>query len=104
MNFTVEMNSRQVILGANGAGKTTFLNLLVGKLSITEGVYYKNQRVRFGLFTQHHIDQLNLMQTPLEQMQSSFPGNPQEKYRGHLSSFGLVGEHQLRPQYLLSGG
>lgn len=104
INFNVEMESRQAIVGANGVGKTTLLNLLIEKLRITHGDYYRNQRTRVGLFTQHHIDQLNLMLTPLDQLAFSFPGQTVEKYRAHLSSFGLVGQHQLRPQYLLSGG
>ncbi len=33
-----------------------------------------------------------------------FPGNSQETYRGHLSSFGISGNLALRPIYLLSGG
>jgi ATP-binding cassette subfamily F protein 3 len=68
INFTVEMESRIAIVGANGVGKTTLLNLLIDKLKITQGDYIRNQRVRVGLFTQHHIDQLNLMLSALEQL------------------------------------
>jgi len=51
LNFFVDMESRMAILGANGAGKSTFLNLLVDKLTLTEGNYYKNARSRVAIFT-----------------------------------------------------
>lgn len=104
LNFFVEMESRIAIVGANGVGKSTLLNLLVEQLKLTEGNYYRNQRLRVSMFTQHHVEQLNLMLSPLEQLMYSFPGASGETYRSHLSSFGLNGNLQLRPQYLLSGG
>jgi|APCry1669189241_1035207.scaffolds.fasta_scaffold383626_1 ATP-binding cassette subfamily F protein 3 len=45
------MDSRIAILGANGAGKSTLLGILVEKLKLTEGEYYKNARMRISLFT-----------------------------------------------------
>lgn len=104
INFFVEMESRMAIVGANGVGKSTLLNLLVEQLKLTEGNYYRNQRLRVSIFTQHHVEQLNLMLSPLEQLMMSHPGASSETYRSHLSSFGLSGNLQLRPQYLLSGG
>ena len=60
------MESRMAIVGANGVGKSTLLSLLVENLHLTEGNYYKNPRLRVSLFTQHHIDLLNLMLSPIE--------------------------------------
>lgn len=51
LNFHVEMESRLAIVGANGVGKSTFLNLLVEQLQLTEGNYYRNQRLRISMFT-----------------------------------------------------
>jgi len=51
VNFFIDMESRVAILGANGVGKSTLLNLLVDKLSLTEGTYYKNARLRVAIFT-----------------------------------------------------
>lgn len=56
------------------------------------------------MFTQHHIDTLDLMLTPLQQFALNFPGSTVQKYRNHLGSFGISGNLALRPQYLLSGG
>ncbi|CAD8202132.1 unnamed protein product [Paramecium pentaurelia] len=104
LNFAVEMESRVAIVGANGVGKSTLLNLLTEQRRLTAGNYFRNQRLRISMFTQHHIEQLDLMKSPLEQLMTTFPGASGETYRSHLSSFGLNGNLQLRPQYLLSGG
>lgn len=51
INFYVEMESRMAIVGANGVGKSTFLNLLVESLKLKVGNYYRNQRLRVSIFT-----------------------------------------------------
>lgn len=98
------MESRIAIVGANGVGKSTLLKLLVGSLNLTSGNSYRNGRLSLSMFTQHHIDQLKLPLSPLEQFMEDFPGSTQEIYRAHLGSFGITGTLALRPNYLLSGG
>ena len=65
------------IVGANGVGKSTLLKLLVGSLDLTSGNSYRNGRLSLSMFTQHHIDQLKLHLSPLEQMMVDFPGSTQ---------------------------
>lgn len=55
------------------------------------------------MFTQHHLDTLDLTLSPVEQFTRDFPKGSQEQIRGHLSSFGISGNLALRPNYLLSG-
>jgi len=62
------------VVGANGAGKSTLLKLLIGELQPKEGLQYRNPRLRVSMFTQHHIDQLDLSLSPLEQFKKDFPG------------------------------
>ena len=50
------------------------------------------------------MDSLNLMFSPLEQFSHNYSGVSLESIRSHLSSFGITGNLQLRPMYLLSGG
>jgi ATP-binding cassette subfamily F protein 3 len=104
VQFGVDMESRIAIVGANGVGKTTLLKLLLGDLALTEGQGSRNNRLRTSMFTQHHVDQLELTLSPVEQFMTSFPGSNQEAVRGHLGSFGISGPMALRPMYLLSGG
>jgi ATP-binding cassette subfamily F protein 3 len=104
VNFAIDMESRIAIVGANGVGKSTLLKLLVGSMDLSSGNSYRNGRLSLSMFTQHHIDQLKLHLSPLEQMMVDFPGSTQETYRSHLGSFGVTGMLSLRPNYLLSGG
>jgi len=104
IEFGIDMDSRIAIVGANGCGKTTLLQLLTGELQLTEGQQSRHMRLRISMFTQHFIDQLDLKLSPLEQLMRDFPGNTQENIRGHLGSFGITGPMALRPHYLLSGG
>lgn len=77
VNFAVDMESRIAIVGANGVGKSTLLKLLVGSLDLTSGNSYRNGRLSLSMFTQHHIDQLRLPMSPLEQFMYDFPGGTQ---------------------------
>jgi ATP-binding cassette subfamily F protein 3 len=104
ININIENESRISIVGANGVGKSTLLKLLVGSQKLHEGIFFKNGRLRVSMFTQHHVDTLDLMLSPLEQIKRDYPNASTEAYRGHLSSFGLSGNMALRPNYLLSGG
>ena len=98
------MESRIAIVGANGVGKSTLLKLMVGSIDLKSGNSYRNTRLGLSMFTQHHVDQLKLHLSPLEQFMNDFPGSTQETYRSHLGSFGVTGTLSLRPNYLLSGG
>jgi ATP-binding cassette subfamily F protein 3 len=104
INFGVDMESRIAIVGANGVGKTTLLKLLLGELALTAGNQTRHNRLRTSLFTQHHVEQLDLTCSPLEFFVKTFPGSNVEGIRSHLGSFGISANLALRPIYLLSGG
>jgi ATP-binding cassette subfamily F protein 3 len=103
-NFTVDMSSRIAVVGPNGAGKTTLLKCLTSELQALGGVVYKHNKLKLAMFTQHHIDQLDMELSPVEQLAKLFPDKANEIIRGHLASFGITGNLALRPNYLLSGG
>ena len=104
VNLNVDMSSRIALVGANGSGKTTLLKGLVGDITPIKGLCYRHGKLRLGLFRQHHVDQLDLELSPLEELQKYYPDVETEKIRGHLSQFGIGGNLSLRPNYLLSGG
>lgn len=60
VNFGLEESSRVVLVGANGAGKSTFMNLCMGKLEPRSGTAVHNKKIRVAHFAQHHLDYLTL--------------------------------------------
>jgi ATP-binding cassette subfamily F protein 3 len=66
----------------------------MGNLEPSEGEIKRNPHARFALVNQHHADQIDLTLTPLEFLQSLFPGDGSnehmQKLRGHLSSCGVT--------------
>ena len=104
VNIDVNLESRIAIVGPNGAGKTTLLKTLVGELEPMDGTHFVHQRLRIGLFNQHHVESLDLRLSALEQMMDTFGSYNTQDYRSHLGSFGLSGNLSIRPMYLLSGG
>lgn len=104
LKFSVDMESKVALLGANGVGKTTFLNILTEKLEMNEGAYFSNKRARISMFTQHHVDKLDLTLSPFEQFALLFKSATTELIRSHLGRYGVTGTLAMRPMYLLSGG
>ena len=80
------------------------MKIILGDYSPTTGVRHANRRLNIGYFTQHHVDQLEMDQSPLELVAERFPGKNQEDYRAALGRFGLSGDVVLQLVVTLSGG
>ncbi|XP_011686030.1 PREDICTED: ATP-binding cassette sub-family F member 3 isoform X2 [Wasmannia auropunctata] len=104
VNLTANQESRICIVGENGAGKTTLLKIITGALSPTRGTMHAHRNLKFGYFSQHHVDQLDMRVCPVELLQMHFPGKPIEEYRRMLGSFGISGNLALQTINSLSGG
>ncbi|KAF3429186.1 hypothetical protein E2986_08514 [Frieseomelitta varia] len=104
VNLTASLQSRICIVGENGAGKTTLLKIITGALSPTRGTVHVHRNLKFGYFSQHHVDQLDMRVCPVELLQNHFPGKPVEEYRRMLGSFGISGNLALQTINSLSGG
>ncbi|KAL3499185.1 hypothetical protein ACH5RR_038278 [Cinchona calisaya] len=104
LNFGIDLDSRVAMCGPNGIGKSTILKLIAGELQPTSGTVFRSAKVRIAVFSQHHVDGLDLSSNPLLYMMRCFPGVPEQKLRAHLGSFGITGNLALQPMYTLSGG
>jgi len=104
VDLSATMESRICIVGENGAGKSTLLKILMDKFAPTRGNRSVHRNLKFGYFTQHFVDQLDLMISPLETMAKEFPGRKSEEYRRMLGQFGVSGDLALQQIQSLSGG
>ncbi|XP_068640397.1 ABC transporter F family member 3 [Aristolochia californica] len=104
LNFGIDLDSRIAMVGANGIGKSTILKLISGELQPSSGTIFRSAKVRMAVFSQHHVDGLDLSSNPLLYMMRCYPGVPDQKLRAHLGSFGVTGNLALQPMYTLSGG
>ena len=84
--------------------KSTLIKLIRSELSPESGVCRLNPHCRCVLFTQHHIDQLDLSQSSLDYLQHLFPSAKEHQIRGVLGRFGF--DSHLIQQKIgeLSGG
>jgi ATP-binding cassette subfamily F protein 1 len=111
LNFEVSMDSRVALVGPNGCGKSTFLNLLSGSLAPTSGdVDQANGRLRVGLYAQHLVDALPTSRSSIEHLHALLgegvdKGSPSyQQVRYELGTKGLPSyAHELKLRDL-SGG
>jgi ATP-binding cassette subfamily F protein 3 len=107
--FSIDQDSRIALCGENGSGKTTFIKLLVDEMTggNLNGHVTRNNRLRIGYFSQHHVDTLDVTKNAVSALQSRYYPKVEigpEAARNHLGSFGISGQMALEPMYCLSGG
>lgn len=103
INFGLDMESRIAIVGPNGVGKSTLLNLLLGKLEPDVGERRVNHRLRIGSYNQHAADQFPYEKSPVEYLQDQFNLDYQDA-RKNLGRYGLASHAHTIKIKDLSGG
>merc|ERR1712056_114520 len=77
VNLTVSQVSRVAVIGANGAGKSTAIKVLVGEQKPTEGSIWKASGLRMAYVAQHAFHHLekHMKETPTQYIMWRFAGN-----------------------------
>lgn len=88
----------------NGQGKTTLLNLIMGRLKPIKGSVSINTGLRIGHFTQHSSDNFDLKLSAVENLLNMFENAEDQEIRSFLGRFQIQGNDALKPMMLLSGG
>jgi len=104
VDFNIDSGEKIGIVGPNGAGKSTMLKIALGELSPTKGTLRKKPGVTIASFTQHHIDKLDLMLSPIENLMNTFPGTLEAAARSWVGGYGVQGNMQTTPCIDMSGG
>merc|ERR1719277_2993187 len=77
VSLTVSQVSRVAVIGANGAGKSTAIKVLVGEQKPTEGSIWKAAGLRLAYVAQHAFHHLekHMQETPTQYIMWRFAGN-----------------------------
>ena len=94
---------RVAIIGPNGVGKTTLLNIIAGRLAPDAGTVVFGSNIDLGYYDQHQA-QLHPEKTVLDELWDDFPRLEPDRVRGVLALFLLTGEDVFQPVGTLSGG
>jgi len=102
IDFLMRKGEKIVISGENGCGKTTFINILIGKINPDEGFGKIGSGVSYGLLPQEIIFE-DESKTLIEEIRLSLlcDGNTARKV---LATFGFGKNHVMKRLSELSGG
>ncbi len=103
VDLAIDKGSRVVILGLNGAGKTTMLRILAGVDKPDTGQVVPGHGLKVGYYAQEH-ETLDTTRTVLQNMQSAAPQLTDTEARSVLGSFLFSGDDANKSAAVLSGG
>lgn len=104
LSLSIGKNDRIAIIGKNGKGKTTLLNLLAGELSPLKGAVNRSPRLKLAYFGQTNINRLNLQKTVEEEIMDVLPEYNRRRARNICGSMMFEGDKALKKVEVLSGG
>jgi len=104
LELNIDCDSKIAIVGPNGVGKSTLMNIILGELKPVSGEVYLNQHLRCAKFSQHFVDQLTMTDNPVDYLNLKFKELKSQEVRNKLGMFGLKGASHTQPISLLSGG
>jgi ATPase subunit of ABC transporter with duplicated ATPase domains len=102
VDFIVDRGDRVVVLGRNGAGKSSLLRCLSDVQTPTQGTVELGYQVEVGYFAQEH-EQIDLDLRALDNLDDTVLVKESDR-RSLLGSFGLTGATASQPAGSLSGG
>ena len=104
--FDLGRGERLLVLGLNGAGKTSLLRILAGETNADLGFFELGHQVHLGYYAQEH-DNLDETASLLDNIRREVPVDvvlTETQLRGLLGMFGLSGEKVFQESGTLSGG
>jgi ATPase subunit of ABC transporter with duplicated ATPase domains len=103
VDLAVERGERLLIMGLNGAGKTSLLRVLAGERQPDEGSFTFGHHVVAGYYAQEH-EGIHAGRTILEHLREQVPDAQDTVLRGIVGAMGLIGDKVHQDAGTLSGG
>jgi ATP-binding cassette subfamily F protein 3 len=104
LDLTVESGERLVVVGRNGAGKTSLLRIIAGVDSAFEGTWRYGAGIRAGYFSQDAAETMGGGRQVLEFLEAEAPTALIPRLRDMLGAFLFRGDDVYKPLSVLSGG
>jgi ATP-binding cassette subfamily F protein 3 len=104
LSFAIGKRDRIAVIGKNGKGKTTLLNLLAREISPTGGTVTVHANARLAYFGQTNINRLRPDRTALQEIMDSHPDHAQGESRAICGLMMFDGDNALKKVSVLSGG
>jgi ATPase subunit of ABC transporter with duplicated ATPase domains len=103
VSFEVERGQRMLVMGLNGAGKTSLLRILAGESEPNEGSFQLGHGVSLGYYAQEH-EGIRAGATVLAHMREQASDAEERALRALLGMFNLTGDVARQDAGTLSGG
>jgi ATP-binding cassette subfamily F protein 3 len=104
LSFAVGKKDRIAVIGKNGKGKTTLLNLLAREMSPTNGEIKLHPNTKIAYFGQTNINRLRSDKTALQEIMDTHPDHSQGESRAICGLMMFEGDNALKKVSVLSGG
>ncbi len=104
LSFGVGKKDRIAVIGKNGKGKTTLLNLLAKEMSPTSGEVRLHPNTQLAYFGQTNINRLRPDKTALQEIMDAHPDYAQGESRAICGLMMFEGDNALKKVSVLSGG
>ncbi|TYT75544.1 ABC-F family ATP-binding cassette domain-containing protein [Desulfobotulus mexicanus] len=103
-SLTLSAGERVCIVGKNGKGKTTLLQLLAQIAEPSEGKISLNPGIETGIYEQTHISRLHPERSVEEEIQAAHGDCERQMARNICGAMMFEGDQALKPIRILSGG
>jgi ATP-binding cassette subfamily F protein 3 len=104
MNLTINARDKFGVIGNNGKGKSTLLNVVSGGLMPVAGEIKTHPDMRLGYFGQTNIQRLNPKLTIEEEIEQANPALTRTQVRNICGTMMFDGDLALKKVAVLSGG